>query len=67
VDYQGSRDYIWNCQLVIDSLSHQLQMDLRHITGESIYNGDDRALSNLVFILLKVSSIARLVVVWRKI
>jgi hypothetical protein len=32
-------------------------MDLRHITGESIFQGDRRALSNLVNILLRIATI----------
>jgi hypothetical protein len=54
---QGTHDYIFNCQVILDSLSRQLQMDLRHITGESIFQGDRRALSNLVNILLRIATI----------
>eukprot|EP00603_Paraphysomonas_imperforata_P003198 CAMPEP_0114445204 /NCGR_PEP_ID=MMETSP0103-20121206/18498_1 /TAXON_ID=37642 ORGANISM="Paraphysomonas imperforata, Strain PA2" /NCGR_SAMPLE_ID=MMETSP0103 /ASSEMBLY_ACC=CAM_ASM_000201 /LENGTH=458 /DNA_ID=CAMNT_0001616799 /DNA_START=134 /DNA_END=1507 /DNA_ORIENTATION=- len=54
---KGTRDYISNCQVILDSLSRQLQMDLRHITGESIFQGDRRALSNLVNILLRIATI----------
>ena len=46
-------DYVINAQLVVDGLSHQIQMDLQHISGESIVNGDVRALSNLIHILYR--------------
>jgi hypothetical protein len=52
-------DYETNAQLVVDSLSDQIQMDLKHITGQSIVNGDIRALSNLVHILVRIVSITR--------
>lgn len=47
-------DYILNCQIVIDSLAQQLQMDLSYITGESIYYGDLISLSHLVNLLQTV-------------
>ncbi len=52
-------DYETNAQLVVDSLSDQIQMDLKHITGQSIVNGDIRSLSNLVHILVRIVSITR--------
>ncbi len=52
-------DYEENAQLVVDNLSDQIQMDLKHITGESIVKGDLRALSNLVHILVRIVSITR--------
>jgi hypothetical protein len=56
---QSKIDYAVNAQLVIDSLSDQIQMDLKHITGQSIVDGDIRALSNLVHILVRIVSITR--------
>jgi len=50
-------DYEKNAQLVIDSLSDQIQLDLKHINGRSIVTGDIRVLSNLVHILLRIVSL----------
>lgn len=50
-------DYIHNAQLVVDHLSEQIQMDLKHITGNAIVDGDKRVLSNLVHILVRIVSI----------
>ena len=55
----SERDYALNAQLVVDNLSDQIQMDLKHITGMSIVGGDIRALSNLVHILVRIVSITR--------
>lgn len=52
-------DYERNAQLVIDSLSDQIQLDLKHITGQSIVSGDLRVLSNLVHILVRIVSLTR--------
>lgn len=52
-------DYERNAQLVIDSLSDQIQVDLKHITGRSIVNGDVRVISNLVNILVRIVSLTR--------
>jgi hypothetical protein len=52
-------DYEFNAQLVIDSLSDQIQMDLKHITGKSIVSGNVRALSNLVHIFVRIVNITR--------
>lgn len=49
--------YERNAQLVIDSLSDQIQLDLQHITGKSIVKGDLRVLSNLVHILVRIVSL----------
>ena len=49
-----ARDYTVNAQLVIDELSQQIQMDLKHITGESIVHGDLQSISNLVNILFRI-------------
>lgn len=51
--------YERNAQLVIDSLSDQIQLDLQHITGKSIVSGDLRVLSNLVHILVRIVSLTR--------
>lgn len=50
-------DYEHNAQLVVDSLSEQIEMDLQHIQGRLIANGDLRALHNLVHIFLRIVSI----------
>lgn len=52
-------EYERNAQLVIDSLSDQIQLDLKHITGRSIVGGDMRVLSNLVHILVRIVSLTR--------
>jgi hypothetical protein len=57
---KSTEDYERNAQLVIDSLSDQIQLDLKHITGRSIVSGDLRVLSNLVHILLRIVSLTRL-------
>jgi len=50
-------DYERNAQLVVDSLSDPIQMDLKHITGKSIVSGEFGALSDLVHILVGIVSI----------
>lgn len=55
------KHYERNAQLVIDSLSDQIQLDLQHITGKSIVSGDLRVLSNLVHILVRIVSLTRCV------
>ena len=52
-------DYERNAQLVINCLSDQIQLDLKHITGRSIVSGDLRVLSNLVHILVRIVSLTR--------
>ena len=52
-------DYKINAQLVVDGLSHQIQTDLQHISGESIVNGDIRSVSNLVNILYRCVNMTR--------
>lgn len=52
-------DYERNAQLIIDSLSDQIQVDLKHITGRSIVSGDLRVLSNLIHILVRIVSLTR--------
>ena len=54
-------DYIINAQLVVDGLSHQIQMDLQHITGESIVAGDLRSLTNLIHILFRCVNMRRFI------
>ena len=54
---KSTLDYECNAQLVVDSLSEQIEMDLKHITGRLIAQGDLRALHNLVHIFLRIVSI----------
>ena len=54
-------DYIINAQLVVDGLSNQIQMDLQHITGESIVAGDLRSLTNLIHILFRCVNMRRFI------
>ncbi|KAJ1421709.1 hypothetical protein B484DRAFT_481104 [Ochromonadaceae sp. CCMP2298] len=54
---QTKDEYERNAQLVVDSLSDQIQLDLKHITGGSIVSGDVRVLSNLVHILVRIVSL----------
>lgn len=56
---RSKEDYEKNAQLIIDSLSDQIQVDLKHITGRSIVSGDLRVLSNLVHILVRIVSLTR--------
>jgi hypothetical protein len=50
-------DYVVNAQRVIDSLSQQIKMDLQHITGPNIVDGNLQALSNLVHIFFHIVNI----------
>ena len=61
INPHSKADYEHNAQLVIDSLSDQIQLDLKHISGRSIVSGDVRVLSNLVHILVRIVSLTRLV------
>ena len=45
-------DYEFNVQRVIDGLGAQINMNLQHIPGRAIVQGDIRALSNLVHIFV---------------
>ena len=45
-------DYEFNVQRVIDGLGEQINMNLQHIPGHAIVQGDFRALSNLVHIFV---------------
>jgi len=45
-------DYEINVQRVIDGLGEQINMNLQHIPGQAIVQGDLRALSNLVHIFV---------------
>jgi len=51
--------YEQNVQLVVNHLSEQIGINLKHITGELIINGDFKTISNLVNILIGIVSIAR--------
>jgi hypothetical protein len=50
----SQKDYESNAQYVIDSLSEQINIDLTHITGKAIVEGDLQALANLVFIFKRI-------------
>lgn len=56
---KSPEDYTINAQLVVDCLSQQIQMDLKHITGESIVNGDLQSISNLVNILYRIVTLTK--------
>ena len=56
---QSTEHYERNAQRMIDSLSKQIQVNLKHITGKSIVSGDMRVLSNLVHILIRIVSLTR--------
>lgn len=56
---KNQRDYAVNAQLVIDCLSQHIQMDLKHITGESIVRGDLQSISNLINILFRIVGLTR--------
>jgi hypothetical protein len=57
---QTVEEYAANAQIVIDALSEQIQMDLQHITGDSIALGDIRPISNLINIFVRIISITSL-------
>jgi len=50
-------DYERNAQVVIDHLSEQIHVDLAHITGKSIVEGNFESLSNLTHIFLRIVSL----------
>lgn len=50
-------DYVSNVQRVIDALGVHIQMDLEHIRGSSIVEGDPKTLSNLVHIFIRIIAI----------
>lgn len=54
---KSRESYAINVQRVIDSLSRHISMDLRHIRGRAIVQGDLRALSNLVHIFIRIVAI----------
>lgn len=51
---ESREQYIHNAQMVIDHLSDRIQMDLAHITGESVVNGDFISISHLVSLFARV-------------
>lgn len=55
----STEDYEINAQLVINSLSDQINIDLTHITGKSIVSGDPQDLSNLIHIFMRIISLTR--------
>lgn len=56
---RSREDYAANAQHVINHVSEQIQMDLKHISGHAIVDGEFRALSNLVHIFVRILSITR--------
>ena len=54
---RGKEDYVSNVQRVIDALSGEIQMDLSHIQGKAIVEGDPRSLSNLIHIFIRIIAI----------
>lgn len=52
-----TEDQVHNAQLAIDGLSMFIEMDLTHITGQAIVDGNENAISNLVHILLRIITI----------
>jgi hypothetical protein len=54
---QTKEQYVENAQRVIDGLSQQIQMDLKHITGKSIVQGDIKSLSHLISIFVQIVTI----------
>lgn len=51
---QTKDDYVLNVQRVIDGLGEQIEMDLQHIKGRAIVEGDVRSLSNLIHIFIRI-------------
>jgi hypothetical protein len=56
---QTKEEYTSNVQIVIDELSDQIQIDLKHINGEDIANGDVRTISNLLRIFARIFNVTR--------
>lgn len=54
---QAVTDYETNAQLVIDALCSHIHMDLQHITGTAITEGNLRAISNLINIFSRIANI----------
>jgi hypothetical protein len=54
---QALVDYETNAQLVIDALCSHIHMDLQHITGAAITEGNLRAISNLINIFSRIANI----------
>jgi hypothetical protein len=51
---ESRAQYVHNAQIVINELSDRIQMDLAHITGESVVNGDFISISHLVNLFTRV-------------
>jgi hypothetical protein len=47
-------DYESNAQLLIDSLSKIIKINLKHIHGKSIAEGDINTISNLIHLLVRI-------------
>lgn len=54
---QTKMDYAYNAELLVAALSVEIDMDLHHISGEAIAEGDQKSLSYLVDILYRIASI----------
>lgn len=54
---QNRNDYAHNAQILINDLSAKIDVDLQHITGKAISEGDVTSLSNVVDILHRIASI----------
>ena len=54
---QSKLDYAHNAELLVEALSVEIDMDLRHISGEAIADGDQKSLSYMVDILYRIASI----------
>eukprot|EP00607_Mallomonas_marina_P006394 CAMPEP_0182426534 /NCGR_PEP_ID=MMETSP1167-20130531/13026_1 /TAXON_ID=2988 /ORGANISM="Mallomonas Sp, Strain CCMP3275" /LENGTH=430 /DNA_ID=CAMNT_0024608023 /DNA_START=117 /DNA_END=1409 /DNA_ORIENTATION=- len=55
----NKEDYILNAQLVVDSISQRINVNLHHISGEDIVQGDFRSLSNLANIFLRIVNLTQ--------
>ena len=56
---QTRDEYTLNVQRVIDELSEQIQIDLKHISGQDIADGDIRSISNLLHIFARIFNVTR--------
>ena len=56
---QTREEYTFNVQQVINELSEQIQIDLKHISGQDIADGDIRSISNLLHIFARIFNVTR--------
>jgi hypothetical protein len=61
---QTKEEYTNNVQRVISELSDQIQIDLKHIQGKDIADGDIRAIYNLLHIFARLHTVTRSVKVF---